>query len=101
MPNLLKVTNKNVQLSKCPKIFFSGTSIVKHLTVTYAYFFYNRVNLQASKDYNKSYMVSIQPLYSSFHQKIKSIKYNAKFAITAAIRGLLEKNPTEKQTLDL
>ena len=49
VPNLLKVSNKNVQLSKCPNIFFSGTSVanfehifafrVKHLTVTYAYFF--------------------------------------------------------------
>ena len=83
VPNLLKVSNKNVQLSKCPNIFFSGTSVanfehifafrVKHLTVTYAYFFYNRMNLQASKDCIKSCMVSIQSLYSSFHQKIKSI----------------------------
>ena len=91
-------------------MLFSGTSVanfkhvfafrVKHLTVIYA-FFYNRVNLQASKDRIKSYMVSVQSLYSSFHQKIKSIKYNATFAITGAIRWLLEKNPTQRQTFDL
>ena len=49
MPNLLKVSNKNVQMSKFSKMFFSGTSIpnfehifafrVTHLTVIYPYFF--------------------------------------------------------------
>ena len=49
VPNLLKVSNKNVQVSKCSKMFFSGTSIanfehtftfrVKHLTVMYVYLF--------------------------------------------------------------
>ena len=73
VPNLLKVSNKNIQVSKCSKMFFSGTSIdkfehtfafkVKHLTVIYAYFFYHIVNLQASKDCIKSYMVSVQSLY--------------------------------------
>ena len=73
VPNLLKVSNKNVQVSKCSKMFFSGTSIanfehtftfrVKHLTVIYAYFFYVRVNLQSSKDCIKSYIVSVQSLY--------------------------------------
>ena len=27
VPNLLQVSNKNVQVSKCSKTFFSGTSI--------------------------------------------------------------------------
>ena len=39
--------------------------------------------------------------YYSFHQKIKSIKYKARFAITSAIRGALEKTPTQKQALNL
>ena len=107
VPNLLKVSNKNVEVSKCSKMFFSVTSIanfehifafrIKHLTAIYAYFFYHRVK----EDCIKSYMVSVQSPYSSFHQKIKSIKYNATFVITGAIRWLLEKNPTQRQTFDL
>ena len=119
VPNLLKVSNSNVQVSKCLKMFFSGTFIanfehtfvfrVKHLTAICAYFFFTtewifkpaRIVLNHTWSQYSPCIVSVQSLHSSFHQKIKSIKYNATFAITGAIRWLLEKNFTQRQIFDL